>query len=362
MPCMTTAFLHISRMIAMTIRSCVPALTTIAVLAGCSSDNTAPATTSIETPAAYIVNGASNNVQVIDLRTMKTDETIQLNGATFPHHVYLSPDGTRLAVAITNTDLTGGHGGHAGHGGGNYRIQIIDSGTGVIEREIAVDGMPHNAAFSKSGTQLWFGESGDPVSKVHVYGTADWTKLGTIAVGKGLSEVTFSHDGSRVFATNTGDASVTVIDPATLRAIDTVEVGMNPVGAWPAANGSMYVDNEMSQTVMEIDVASLAITSQIDLGYKPGYVAWNAHHGELWVSDATAGRVVIYGKEGSGWVQVAAIATGADAHAIGFTAGGGKALVTNQGANTVSVVDVTSRMVISTIDVGMKPNGIAIRE
>jgi len=346
----------------MTIRYCVPVLTAIAVLTGCSSDNTAPATTSIEAPAAYIVNGGSNNVQVIDLRTMKTDEVIQLNGATYPHHVYLSPDGKRLAVAITNTDLTGGHGGHAGHGGGNYRIQIINSGTGAIEREIAVEGMPHNAVFSKSGTQLWFGESGDPVSKVHVYSTVDWTELATIDVGKGLSEVTFAHDGSRVFATNTVGANVTVIDPATFSTIGIVHVGMNPVGAWPATNGSMYVDNEMSQTVMEIDVASLEITAVIELGFKPGYVAWNAHRGELWVSDATAGRVVVYGKVDGGWAQVATIATGADAHAIAFTAAGDTALVTNQGAGTVSVVDVMSRTVVSTINVGTKPNGIAIRE
>lgn len=343
----------------MTIRSFVPALTAIAVLTGCSSESTAPATTSIEAPAAYIVNGGSNNVQVIDLRTMKTDEVIQLNGATFPHHVYLSPDGKRLAVAITSTDLSGGHG---GHGGGNYSVQIINSGTGAIEREIAVDGMPHNAVFSKSGTQLWFGESGDPVSKVHVYSTADWTELATIEVGKGLSEVTFSHDGSRVFATNTVGANVTVIDPATFSAIGLVHVGMNPVGAWPATNGAMYVDNEGSQTVMEIDVASLEITAVIELGFKPGYVAWNRHHEELWVSDATTGRVVIYGKVDGGWAQVATIATGADAHAIAFTAAGDKALVTNQGAGTVSVVDVMSRTVTSTITVGAKPNGIAIRE
>ena len=68
----------------------------------------------INYPAAYIVNGTSNNISVIKLSDNTVTETINLNGATFPHHIYLNPAKTKLAVAITATDLSGGHAGHGG--------------------------------------------------------------------------------------------------------------------------------------------------------------------------------------------------------------------------------------------------------
>lgn len=63
----------------------------------------------INYPASYIVNGSSNNISVIKLSDNTVSETISLNGATFPHHIYINPAKTKLAVAITATDLSGGH-------------------------------------------------------------------------------------------------------------------------------------------------------------------------------------------------------------------------------------------------------------
>ena len=45
----------------------------------------------INYPAAYIVNGSSNNISVVKLSDNTVTETISLNGATFPHHIYMNP-------------------------------------------------------------------------------------------------------------------------------------------------------------------------------------------------------------------------------------------------------------------------------
>jgi len=122
------------------------------------------------------------------------------------------------------------------------------------------------------------------------------------------------------------------------------------------------VDNEMSQTVSEISVSGMSVTSTINLGFKPGYVAYHTASGELWVSDATNGKVVYYTLVGSVWTLQGNITTGADAHAIAFNSDGTKAYVTNQGAGNVSVVDVATHTVSQTISVGSKPNGIAFKQ
>lgn len=315
----------------------------------------------IDYPAAYIVNGSYNNISVIKLSDNTVTETIGLNGATYPHHIYLNPAKTKLAVAITSTDLSGGHGGHGGTLPG-LKVQIIDAVTGMIDKEIVLNKMPHNAIFNSTGTELWLGQSDSVQSQVLVYNTSDWTLKNTINVGAGLSEVTFSSDGSMAFACNTDDGTVSLIDANNKMIHATLTVGQDPVGAWTASNGKMYVDNETSQTISEITVSSMSVTATINLGFKPGYTAYNSTNGELWVSDATNGKVAYYTFDGSNWNLQNTITTGADAHAIAFTANGSTAYVTNQGANTVSVIDVATHTVTKTISVGTKPNGIAIKQ
>ncbi|MDX1909338.1 MAG: YncE family protein [Bacteroidia bacterium] len=331
----------------------------LAIVASCHKGHDMEAL-NITHPAAFVVNGAGNTVSVIDLTDDTKVHDIELNGATFPHHIYLNPNKSKVAVAITNTDLSGGHGGHGGATSG-FKVQIISTVTGVIEKEISTSKLPHNAVFSPSGTELWIPQSDTP-SKVLVYRTSDWTQTHEVEVGHLTSEVTFSADGSKVYAANTDEATLSVIDPTTKTVSATIAVGTAPVGAWTADNGKMYVDNETSKTVMEIDVATDAITATIDLGYKPGYVAYSDHHAELWVSDADNGKIHYYKLVGGTWTQEGEFATGADAHAIAFNADGTKAYVTNQGAGTVSVIQLSDHTKIKDIAVGSKPNGIVLKQ
>lgn len=315
----------------------------------------------INYPAAYIVNGGSNNLSVINLSDNKVSETISLNGATFPHHVYMNSAGTKLAVAITSTDLSGGHEGHTNATSG-LKVLIIDAVTGMIDKEIVLSKMPHNAIFNSDDSELWIGQMDSLQSQVLVYNVANWTLKNTINVGAGLSELTFSHDGSMAFACNTSDGTVTLIDADTKQVETTLTVGTAPIGAWSASNGNMYVDNEISETISEISVSAMSVVSTIDLGFKPGYVAHHGGNDELWVSDATNGKVSYFTKVSGVWLIQGNIVTGANAHAIAFTNDGNKVYVTNQGAGTVSVIDVTTHSILQNINVGSKPNGIALKQ
>ncbi len=314
----------------------------------------------INYPAAYVVNGTSNNLSVVRLSDNAATAEIALNGATYPHHISINSAKTKLAVAITSTDLSGGHAGHGGATSG-LKVLIIDATTGTIDKEIALAKLPHNAIFNSSGTELWLGQMDTVQSQVLVYKTSDWTLQNTINVGKGLSEVTFSNDGSMAFACNTMSKTVTMIDANSKGIMATIPVGADPVGAWPAANGKMYVDNESGQSVSEISVSGANVVSTFNLGFKPGYVAYSTHHNEIWVTDATNGGVVFFENINGVWTYAGNIPTGADAHAVAFSSNGEKAYVTNQGASTVTVIDVVNHAKLQTVIVGSKPNGIALK-
>lgn len=315
----------------------------------------------IDYPAAFVVNGQDNSISVIKLQENEVTETIKLKDAVAPHHISLSPNKSLLAVAITATDLSGGHGGMSGSTT-NFKVIVLNAVTGLTVKIIDLPKMPHNAAFNTSGSELWIGQADEKSGTTVVYNTADWSVKSIITVGKNPSEITFSADGSRAFVANTASASVSVIDPVTKAVITELNVGADPVGAWPATNGKMYVDNETAQTVSIIDVATESVVETLILGFKPGYVAFQDRKGELWVSDATNGKVVIYQRNGSSWARKVEVSTGNDAHAIAFNTDRSLAYVTNQGAGTVTVLDATTFEKVKEFAVGQMPNGVVIKE
>ncbi|WP_020604954.1 YncE family protein [Spirosoma spitsbergense] len=326
----------------------------------------------INFPAAYVVNAEGNSLSVIDLTTQQVKETISFGTASmshsgtmtdmimWPHHIYLSPDGGKLGVGVPGMDLSAGHSG--GMTGMQGRVLVVDAKTGQTAQNQQTPVMNHNAVFSPDGSEIWTSQM-DMAGQVLVYDATTFALKKTIPVGMEPAEVTMSANGQYAFVANGMSNSVTVIKVADKSVVKTIAVGEDPVGAWPGADGKMYVDNEKGQSVSVIDVATLTVVETIPLGFTPGYVAYNATRNELWVSQAGTGTgVVIFERMGNAWMKMGTVATGLDAHAIVFTKDGSTAYVTNQGAATVSVIDVAKRTKLKDIAVGKKPNGLVLRQ
>ena len=306
--------------------------------------------------AVFVVNGDDSSVSVIDGTSDAVVGVIQLANVEYPHHIYLSADGSTMLVAAPGSDLSGGHGGgHGGHGGAGGAVLALDTSTGALKVARRLDAPNHNAAFAPDGS-VWTSQSGSP-GEVLILDATTLETRSALPVGDDPSEVTFSASGTRAFVANTGSDSVSVFDVTTHELLATITVGDAPVGAWPGSDGQMYVDNEAGKSLTVIDATTLAVTRTMELGFTPA-LATLAPSGELWVTDTDAGKLVFFGPDGS---KVGELATGAGAHAIAFSPDGAKAYVTNQTANTVAVVDVAAKAVMKTIAVDAKPNGIVFR-
>ncbi|HEU5057973.1 MAG TPA: YncE family protein [Kofleriaceae bacterium] len=342
------------------------------LLAGaCGGSDGAPRPSTEPIPAVtgdriFVVDGGDASLTVIDPATDEVVGRIQILDAAFPHHVYASPDRRRLAVSIPGVDLSmghhhggeGGHGGHQADGGVQGSVLVLDSSTGETLASTWLPEMNHNAAFSPDGTEVWTTQMGE-VGSALALAVATLDTIDEESTGSGPSEVTFSADGRRAFVANTHAASVVALDVATRERVGTVLVGDAPVGAWPGDDNVMYVDCEASQDVYAIDAASLEVLFRIPLGFTPG-MSLKAPSGEIWATDSDAGRVVFYSPDDR--LEAGEVATGAGAHAIAFSGDGARAYITNQEADTVTVVDVATHEAIGTIAVGSKPNGILYLE
>ena len=324
----------------------------------------------IDYPAAYVVNGESNTVSVIKLSSNAVTETIDLMGTgsgmnnmgMWPHHIYhySYPNMHQLAIAMPGMDLSAGHTGSTA--GMKGRIMILDAMKGMMVKEIEVPIMNHNAAFSPDGKEIWTSQM-DMIGKVLVIDAITYAIKNTISVGADPTEVTFSADGSKAYVANGHDDNVSVINPSTKNVIATIPVGDNPVAAWVGYDGKMYVDNEDGKTVTVIDVASNTVIQTISLGFMPGSVAHNLLKKELWVTDPDNRKVHYWTWNASSniWAKAGSFNAGAGAHAIAFTNDGNTAYVTNQLAQSVSIISVESHLKITDVQVGKKPNGIVIK-
>jgi YVTN family beta-propeller protein len=332
---------------------------TFIIFNGCKEDTvpTTPAS-SITYNALFVVNGQINSISVIDISDNQVKQTITLSGIMWPHHINMNAAKTKLAVAIPGMDFSGGHGGHGGDMPG--KVIVLDATTGNILVNKNTPRMNHNAIFTPNGSEIWTAMM-DTMGMVMVYDANTYNLKDSIMVGMMPTEITFSSDGSMAFVCNSMSDDVTVIDPLNKTVMVTLPVGMMPIGAWTGSNNKMYVDNEMDMTITVLDVASMTAEETVNLGYTPGYAAYNSQMNELWVTNADSGKVVYYHRMGNQWMFMGNIVTGAGAHAIAFTSDGMKAYITNQMANTVSVIDVNTHTKTTDINVGTKPNGVLIK-
>ncbi|PRY35006.1 YVTN family beta-propeller protein [Spirosoma oryzae] len=326
----------------------------------------------INYPAAYVVNAEGNSLSVIDLSSQQVKETISFGEASgghgsmntvdmvmWPHHIYLSPDGSRLGVGVPGMDLSAGHAG--GTSGMKGRVLVVDPKTGATSINQQTPVMNHNAVFSPDGSEIWTSQM-DEAGKVLVYNASTMALKNTIIVGMEPAEVTMSANGQYAFVANGMSNTVSVIRVSDKAVVKTIPVGDDPVGAWPGADGRMYVDNEKGQSISVIDVNTLAVVETVKLGFTPGYAAYHPTRNELWVSQAGTGtKVAIFERMNGAWMKMGEVQTGLDAHAVTFTKDAATAYVTNQGAATVSVVDVAKRTKTKDIAVGNKPNGIVLK-
>ena len=352
--------------------------------------STNPGTIQVNSGAAYVVNGGSNSISVIDMSTNQVEKTIALpnlqsstgmgmmgsgsgSANMWPHSISLSPDQSKLAISLPGSDFNGGAGMMlssftAGSMMGNIssnlqaqgKILILNALTGDTIKVLTLEGIAYNAVFSPDGKELWTAVM-LPAGKVKVFNATTYALLNTISVGQMPAEVSFSDDGKNVYVANGMSNTVSVIDAATKQVLENQTAGNYPVGAWPGIGGMMYIDNEKGQTISMMNTTTNLMTDSVQLGFVPGMAARNTMMNQMWVSDPNGSKVHIWTSGNTGYVPAGTVVVGSGASAVAFNKAGTTCYITNQNDGTVSVVDVATLKEMMKITVGQKPNGIVIR-
>jgi YVTN family beta-propeller protein len=327
----------------------------LVVASGCVAQSVAPR------PAVVVLEKDANQLAVVDVKTLQVVGRVGV--ADVPHEVAVSDDGkialvtnygqgmkgTTLSVVdldamkeihrVNLMGVTGPHGEAFGdligpHGveffagkfyftaEGAKKIGRYDPATNQVDwvQDIAQNRTHMLVMAKKTHTIYTANINSDSVTVVEESRDGGhWTNT-VVAVGKGPEGMDLSPDGKEVWAANSGDGTVSIIDAAAKKVIETLIVG-----------------TKHSNRVKFTPDGKLVLIS--DLG-----------NGELLVVDAKTRKVTKRMK------------LGASAEGILMQPDGTRAFVAVSGDNKVDVVDLGTLEVTGSITTGKDPDGLGWRK
>ena len=273
-------------------------------------------------------------------------------------------------------------------------LEVFGHPEGVVVDSQAAGWRPFGVAVSRDGviyvTQL------DNAHIIQI-DTADQV-IDSIAVGSTPTGVTFAPDGRTAYVTNQFDDNVGVVDVDTRHQSSTIPIPAAPFVPFVAPDGQKVFITSNTSNVYVADAATGAIVDTIVLSHAPNGFALHPDESRVYISTFVGGTVtevgiasnatlrtfnpggtpqaMVVSADGSelyvaneqGWVDVYDLSTGMAVAQIPLTGGGfGMALspdqqplyVSEPGAGLVEVVNIPSRSVIHTLNVGGIPRRVA---
>lgn len=357
---------------------------------------------------AYVTNGGSNTVSVLDVLNLRQDRVIAV-GAD-PTGVTASA--TRNEVYVVNTGVNGGNG----------SISVIDAETNRVAATIPVQRAPYFIDVDAAGKLGYVANSGS--NSVSVVDLAERRQIAVIGVGEGPGLARISPDGDSLVVTNRQSGSVSIADPHRYRvrsvwpgcpqATDAVilpdsskafiacsgghqvmvvglaehpskehperqnlpdrelallDVGQTPVHlALKPDGGEIFVSNFNSDTISEIGTGNNEVGGAYLVGAHPSYGVVSADNSTLWVSNFNANTIGVYSIDDGKLINTVHVGNNPDSMA--FSADQFLLFVVDAGSGDVSVVRTLSYTLqgapvagelFTILPAGDHPNAIAVK-
>jgi len=279
----------------------------------------------------------ANGVSVIDTLSNTIVATIPTGSQA--QGITSMPDGSRAYSSDSN------------------RVFVLNLTNNSVVTTIPVDNGPVIPAISNDGSRLYVTNNGS--SSVSVIDTATETVIETITSVPYPWGVAVSPDSSRIAVTLYWNSAVSIFDTSDYTKVTDITVGTNPEGVIYHPDGSkLYVANLASSSISVINTATNAIIQTIPVGSQQGnnpvQLTFNANATRLYVANDISHTA-------------SEIDVATDSVLRSFSVGSGPRdvevvnqylYVTNSGSNSVSVVDLNTGTTIKTITGIYTPHSI----
>jgi YVTN family beta-propeller protein len=343
---------------------------------------------------AYISNGGSNTVTVLDLVNMRQDRVIAVG--VNPSGVAVNPH--RNEVYVVNA--------------GSGTVSVIQAESNTVAATIRVQRKPYFIEVDAQGERAYVANSGS--NNVSVLDLGQRREIGVIGAGEAPGVVRIAQDGKTLVITNRASGSVSIADAHTFKvrssfdhcpgATDAIilpdsskafvacsgghqvmviglahangasplaadvlltllDVGKTPVHiALKPDGGEAFVSNFDSDTISELTTSSNEVGGAYLVGAHPVRGLVSADNSLLYVSDFSAGQVSIYSID-DGKLIGSGVKVGEGPDALALSTSGRLLLVVNAQSGDIAVVRTGANpaSLLTLFPAGRSPNGIAVK-
>lgn len=334
------------------------------ILAGCSKSKTEERVKVEE--RVYVTDEDGGNVVVLSVAGDAVVTRIPVGKR--PRGLRVSPDGTRLFVALSGLPK-------AGPGVDESKlppadpsadgIAIVDLSTLKLLRVIPGGKDPEVLDVTGDGKRLWV--SNEDAAEASLVDIDAGQVLRQVPVGKEPEGVTIHPAGKVVYVTNEEANSVSVLDIESGQSVAQVATGGRPRSVVFTGDGlRAFVACETTHALTIIDAGTHTRTGELDLPggplVRPMGLVLSPDGRTLYATGGRGKTVhVIALDEPSPRVKSTIADVGERPWGIGITRSGDKLYTANGSAGDVSVIDTATGAVSRHIAVGGSPWGIAVR-
>ena len=348
---------------------------------------------------AYVTNGESGTVSVLDVVNVRLDREIPVG----QNPVDVAANPKRNEVYVVNSGTPTGQG----------SFSIIDAQKNAVTAVIPLHRLPVSLSVDKEGKLAYVANSGSNL--VSVINLASRREVEQIGTGDQPAEVRISPDGKSLVVPNSGGDSVTIVNISPqpqydrVRAIFTgcpgasdavilpdssktfiacsaghqlmaialanskfnpggpdrlealMDVGRAPVQlALKPDGGELFVSNSLSDTISEVVTTSDDVGGAYSIGDDPVSGIVSADNSLLYVANLRSQWVTAY-DIGDGRRLNPGIHVGDGPSAMAFSTAGHLLFVVDSRSGDVAAVRTSTRSLFTMLPAGRGPNAIAVK-
>jgi len=232
--------------------------------------------------SVYNTRGSVHLIAFVDTASSTVTSTVAVDNFT-PGPSTPSPDGRLLYVPNHNTAMSGAD---------ENVVDVIDTTSKTLVRDIPVPANPHWVAFDKNGQRFY--TSDHMSAEVTVVNAASNTIVTEIEVGETPHSEALSPDGSRLAVTSFDGNVLYLIDTATDKKVATIPVGRNPLDVAYSPDGRyLFTADNLGNTVTVIDTAAGRVIGQIPTGKSPTSISVLPNGHQAYVTEEGDGTIEI---------------------------------------------------------------------
>jgi YVTN family beta-propeller protein len=302
-------------------------------------------------PALVVLNKSASELAIVDPTTLQV--VARVPTGPIPHEVAVGLDG-KFAVTTNYGEKSDG-----------TTLSVIDLDTQKEVHRVDISPLkgPHGIEVTHDGKFRFTAEGSNSIASYNAANNEVGGELPTSQNGTHMLVET--KDGRRIFTANIASNSVTSLefDPSAKTWKTTqIATGKGPEGIAMSPDESVvWAANSGDGTVSIIDVGSKKVMGTIDLRTKrSNRVAFTPDGKLVLVSDLAAGDLIVVDADSR--KEVKRLHLGKNAEGILIVPDGSRAFVALSADDKVAVLDLKTLEVVTTFATGRDPDGLAWRK